>query len=100
MQILIRKGKWHTYYTPYNDRMERIAGRWVEVDTTYLFKDQFNTKNCLRIMLRDVEAIKDDMRPFRKICNWCNNHSAHVDKKCWKCGKSDHFERLTPKRIK
>ena len=102
------KVKNKTYYSMLNnnkdwvDKMNTVAGKWIEVDTEYLFSDQFNTPagdgqgSGLRILLKDIEAIKDDMRPYRKICRWCHHHSALVDKKCCHCGKTEYFERLIP----
>ena len=108
MLILIRKRHYSgcNLAAKWAEGMNKVAGTWVEVDTKFLFSNQFNTVDGvgtdqgLRVMASDVEAIKDDMRPYRKICRWCHNHSPHVAKKCWKCGKEDHFERLTPKKKK
>ena len=108
MQVLIENRKFHNIpfvNRSWADTMDSIAGTWIEVDTKYLFPASFNgivntELGLINIPWRYVKEIKDDMRPYRKICRWCHNHSPHVAKKCWKCGKEDHFERLTPKKKK
>lgn len=85
--------------------MESIAGTWVEVDTKYLFKTSFNgivNTECgiVDIPLRYVQEIKDDMRRYRKVCNWCGNHCALAEKKCPACDRSDYFERFFPQKSK
>jgi rubrerythrin len=77
----------------YNKELKRLCGKWVKVETKFLFRDQFNVKN-LRIMLRDVEAIEDDIRPYRKRCNYCGHHAAKSDKVCPHCKQTGYFETL------
>ena len=55
----------------YRIAMNALAGTWVEVETDFLFKDQFNVKD-LRIYLHNVDEIRDDMRRYRKQCLHCN----------------------------
>lgn len=74
----------------YKELLLEIAGKWVDVDTTFLFSDQLSA-NGLRIMAGNIAEIEDDMRPYRKLCGWCHHHSAKVDKKCHNCGRNDHF---------
>jgi len=44
--------------------LKDIAGKWVNVETDYLFPGQFNTETA-RVMMIDVEGIKDDVRVGR-----------------------------------
>lgn len=82
----------------YKDKLNELNGTWVDVETEYLFKDQFNTKE-LRIMARHVKEVKDDIRKYRKRCNYCGRHSALVDKKCKHCNRNDYFENLLYRSI-
>jgi len=98
MRILIKD---QLYYgnTPWAETMNLTRGQWVEVNTEFLFKDQFNTYD-VRVMLRYVDAIEDDMRRYRKRCSWCGHHSALVSRRCEYCKHDDHFERFFPHRNK
>lgn len=85
--------------------MQSIAGTWVEVDTKYLFKTSFNgivntELGICHIPLRHVSKIEDDMRRYRKRCNYCGNHCALVEKHCPACDRNDYFERFFPQKKK
>jgi hypothetical protein len=82
--------------------LEAVQGQWLEVETAYLFNDQFNTapipgvsKNGLRLMDADIIAIEDDERPGRARCNWCGHHGP-VGDPCTHCGKSGFGETFYP----
>lgn len=98
MMILIKDKEFFCQYKPWQDAMNAMRGQWVEVETEHLFRNQFNVATA-RVMACDIDGVKDDVRPFRKKCNWCGLHSAHVVKKCPNCGK-DSFMRLTHKKEK
>jgi rRNA maturation endonuclease Nob1 len=78
--------------------LEKIAGTTIEVETDFLFKDQFNTvpvpgvaEKGLRIMQDVVEEVIDDVRPGKARCNWCGKISAN-QLVCMACGKRDFLE--------
>ena len=49
-----------------------LCGKWVEVDTRYLFNNQYNLKDYnLRVMDQDVSAVQDDERPGKVKCGYC-----------------------------
>ena len=48
----------------YRKRLIACAGQELKVETEYLFRDQFNTTNGLRIMERNVAEVIDDERTF------------------------------------
>lgn len=47
------------------------SGAWVEIDTAYLFTDQYNTVDGKRIFDRDIKRIEDDARPGFGKCRYC-----------------------------
>lgn len=66
------------YQTCYQEQLQKVEGRWVDVDTTYLFTTQFNTlpisgvsESGLRIYLVDVAKIENDERIGRSRCGYC-----------------------------
>ncbi len=80
--------------------IKAIENMTVEVETDYLFKDQFNTtpiksisKSGMRIMQNMVEKVIDDIRPQKMKCHWCSGIS---DKglSCEYCGKTRYLEHL------
>jgi len=89
-------------YNSYRQKINEVAGCWLEVDTKFLFKDQFNTTSGkhsgadLRIMLRNVAEIKNDVRVNRKFCRYCHHHTRIEDKLCHNCNRDDHFEYFFP----
>jgi len=44
----------------YVNALKKVADLWLDVETKYLFRDQFNTKD-LRIMNESIDAIEDDV---------------------------------------
>ncbi|MEN6445017.1 MAG: hypothetical protein ABFC98_03115 [Candidatus Cloacimonas sp.] len=84
---------WH-----WADILEKIAGKTIEVETEYLFKNQFNTvpipgvaEKGLRIMQNLVEEVIDDVRPGKAKCNWCGKVSEN-QLVCMACGHKDYLE--------
>src|SRR5512139_3137075 len=58
---------WH-----WADLLKAVEGRIIEVETDYLFRDQFNTvpipgvsESGLRLMNESIEAVIDDIRPYK-----------------------------------
>lgn len=92
--------------------LKLLEGKTMEVDTEYLFKDQFNVKrledvpyqydnrgcNCTgyRIMGESVARVINDKRKGAYRCAWCGKPSRprkHTDL-CPKCKKKGHMEKL------
>ena len=86
----------------YADKITAIQGMTIEVETKYLWGDQFNTapiegiSDCgLRILdfkgeLSIIEEIIDDARPSRAMCGSCSRYLREDDlvgDPCWWCGK-------------
>jgi len=79
-------------------KMDAIAGTELEVETKYLFTDQYNTgpikgvaKQGLRIMDEYVDEVIDDVRIGRGKCNWCGKHSVKSEKGCEHCEKGQEY---------
>lgn len=47
------------------------SGEWVEIDTKYLFHDQYNTTEDKRIFDREIVRIVDDVRNGLGRCRYC-----------------------------
>ena len=71
-----------------------IAGRWLEVETDFLFDNQFNTAPTeghdqgLRISSHYVEEIKGDARDGREFCTYCHGNGP-AGEKCDRCGRAE-----------
>ena len=46
-------------------------GTICEIDTTYLFDNQYNTTDGKRIFDNEIERIEDDARVNMGKCKWC-----------------------------
>jgi hypothetical protein len=65
----------------YRKMMQVVAGKWLEVETDYLFQDQFNTAPIagvseygLRVMACHVEEIENDERIWRIFDTYTGKH--------------------------
>ncbi len=47
------------------------SGEWVEIDTAYIFNNQYNTVDGKRIFDQDIKRIVDDVRPGLGRCRYC-----------------------------
>lgn len=47
------------------------SGEWVNIDTSCLFHDQYNTEDGKRIFDNDISRIVDDERPGMGRCKYC-----------------------------
>ena len=47
------------------------SGEWVNIDTSCLFHDQYNTEDGKRIFDKDISRIVDDERPGMGRCKYC-----------------------------
>lgn len=101
------KGKPPQHCTPatvrdYADKITAIQGITIEIETKYLWDDQFNTapiegisKNGLRILdfkseKSIIKEVIDDARPGRKKCTICGHYIREDDSPttiCWWCNK-------------
>lgn len=110
MKIKVRKDAARIYarqyqeaYVPPNfrewmDKLRAIQGKTLEVETEYLFKDQYNTapvpgvsERGLRLAEEYVEEVIDDVRPGKARCNWCGK-TTEAKKPCRNCGKVEYLE--------
>jgi hypothetical protein len=81
--------------------LKGLQGKWVEVDTTHLFSNQFNTVpvegvtgSGARINIEDVEEIKDDVRHGVYKCVWCYGYDHNHDGVCDRCEQSKYLSPL------
>jgi hypothetical protein len=117
MEILINENASRNYITRcyrgarpdavglHNDKfyniLKGLEGKWVEVETTFLFSDQFNTVpvegltgSGARIDLADVVEIKDDIRQGLKKCQFCFGLDKNKDGACDRCGRTNYLETI------
>lgn len=73
MKVLIKKTAGSDYSRDdHNKTLKSIRGQWVNVDTQYLFRDQYNLADYnLRIYDRDIDAVQDDERKGLVKCGYC-----------------------------
>ena len=81
--------------------LDAVQGMTLEVETKFLFSDQFNTApvpgvsvSGLRLMAESVDEVIDDERIGKIKCRWCG-HCQDVQLGCGKCGKNDYLEGLS-----
>lgn len=79
------------------DKLKAIAGKIIEVETDYLFYDQFNTvpiKNVsdkgLRIMMQSIDYVINDKRIDKMRCNYCGKVTIKGNI-CPYCNKSEYL---------
>ena len=86
------------------DMLGKIQGMTLEVETNYLFMDQFNTvpipgisKNGIRATAYMVESVIDDVRHSKNKCGWCGHHQEKSEgAECLHCHKSEYLKSLLP----
>ena len=114
MKIKIKKDAKHYYVALCNAQkamcnhewcktLEKVQGLTLDVETDYLFDDQFNTAPVpgvselgLRMMDYSVEEVIDDERIGKMKCQWCGTTSP-VGPACAKCGKTDSLKAFHPR---
>ena len=87
----------------YRDMLELVQGKELEVETEYLFCDQYNTvpiegvaENGMRIMEESVEYVIDDIRDFVGVCGYCGNQTRDkTEGICRKCLDSAYLDENT-----
>ena len=84
------------------EMLQKVDGQWLEVETDYLFSDQFNTvpvpgvsEQGLRIMAASVVDVEDDARPGKARCQWCGKTSTDLEA-CSHCGKDEYLTVFKP----
>lgn len=96
------------YSVGYSDEfarmLEAVQGQVLEVETRFLFRDQYNTAPIpgvtdlgLRIMDAWVAEVIDDIRPQKIRCQWCGKISDASEgflDICIHCGKSEYIQRF------
>lgn len=73
MKVLIKKSAGSDYNRDeHNVTLKKLRGLWVDVDTAYLFNDQYNLKDYgLRVYDSDIDAVQDDARRGLVKCGYC-----------------------------
>lgn len=73
MQVLIKMTAGAEYSRDdYNTALKSIRGQWVNVDTRYLFRDQYNLVTpAIRVYDKDIDAVRDDARRGLVKCGYC-----------------------------
>lgn len=81
MKILIRKNAGKEYsHDDYNETLKKLRGAWVEVDTKFLFSNQYNVKGYdLRVYDSDIDAVQDDARRGLVKCGYCGAQFYSMD---------------------
>ena len=78
MQVLLKKNVGpvdRTYSSSesakkYREFLQNNAGKWIDVETSYLFNDQYNTAGG-RIFDSQIDAVRDDARRDMGKCRFC-----------------------------
>ena len=113
MKIKIKKNASKLYLNPkylgyypfsrsYYNQLKMIDGKIIEVDTKYLFRNQFNTvpikdvsKFGMRIMDYCVDKVINDKRIGMMRCQYCGKTVKwNIKKKCGHCGNIGYLEKL------
>ena len=75
MQVLLKKQIYagHNATPIYKKFIEENAGKWVDVDTSCLFTDQYNTPgpDGVRLFDSQIDAVRDDARRDMGKCRYC-----------------------------
>lgn len=82
------------------EKIEKLQGKTLEVETEFLFNNQFNTapnevsEKGMRIMEVLVSKVIDDARIGKQRCSYCGKVSEIKgnEKTCPHCNESDHLE--------
>lgn len=85
-------GRWGVVDWAWLEKLRAIAGMTLEVETEYLFRDQFNTapipgvsESGMRIMGAFVERVVDDARLSRPRCQKCGEFYEETKQRCRHC---------------
>lgn len=87
---------WPTWNQEWVDNIIQISGEEIEVETEFLFADQFNTVPIpgvsnigLRLMADYIEEVIDDERVGKQKCEHCSHVSSRSEKACPECGRKE-----------
>ena len=75
MEILIRSNAYVStlpmgYTVEFKNWIAENGGKWVKVETDYLFTNQYNTEK-FRVMDSMISAVRDDARQGKGTCKYC-----------------------------
>jgi hypothetical protein len=86
--------------------LKAVQGQWLEVETAYLFADQFNTAPIpgvselgLRVMASEVAEIEGDVRPGVIHDGWTNRHyfnREEIPAECLTPERAQYLKVFTP----
>ena len=71
--------------------IEDNKNKWVDIDTRYLFNDQYNTKDGFRIFDAQIEEIRGDIREGLITCGYCGKQYRGQENKPCNC---DYEQRI------
>jgi len=81
--------------------LSAIEGKWIEVETKFLFRDQFNTVPIpgvselgMRIMQTEVVKIQNDIRRYWQRCGYCGKNVSIDYNVCNHCHRAGYLEPL------
>jgi hypothetical protein len=55
------------------------SGQWIEIDTSYLHSNQYNSVDGYKILDQYIEAVEEDARIGAARCNYCGKSFKHSD---------------------
>jgi len=107
-ELYFKRTPYPQYSKSYRKMLEQVQGRILEVDTDYLFTDQFNTvpipgvsNNGMRIMDDLVEEVIDDERIGSFRCQYCGKwwhpESDEIPEICPFCNEKGYISPLDGK---
>lgn len=86
-----QNGHLTTQQISWSKSLRKVQGQWLEVETEFLFQDQYNTTSGLHIMQKDVVDIEGDVREGKARCGWCGKTTNAVGA-CWNCNKTEYVK--------
>lgn len=71
------------------EMLRKVQGQWIDVETDFLFKDQFNTAPIagvsdlgLRVMVSDIDEVQDDIRPGLYFDSYTHKNYKEIPDEC------------------
>lgn len=87
----------------WEEMLKKVEGQWLEIETDWLFADQFNTAPIqgvstlgMRIMASSVEEIRDDIRPGMYHDRWTNKSYTEIPEECTVGERRKYLYRFAP----
>lgn len=81
----------HEYKSNLRKFIEDNKNKWVDIDTSYLFNNQYNTKEGFRIFDSQIEEIRGDIREGLFTCGYCGKQYRGQENKPCDC---DYEQRI------